>query len=97
MKNHKASTSNKKSIANEKQIYADRQILNKKNPEFERRQLYTDQEASAYLRISQITLWRLRKAGKISFHRMGSKIIYTSDDLENYLQSTKKEAFGCNA
>jgi predicted ATPase len=94
MKKHKDSTSNKKSIANEKQISADRQILNKKNQEFERRKIYTEREASAYLRLSLVTLWRLRKAGKINFHRFNSKIIYTSDDLENYLESTKRNAFG---
>jgi predicted site-specific integrase-resolvase len=56
---------------------------------------YTDKEAADYLRISQVTLWRLRKAGKISFRRAASKIIYTQADLENYLQSTKREAFAC--
>ncbi len=56
-------------------------------------QIYTDKEASDYLRISQVTLWRERKKGKISFRRAASKIIYTQTDLDNYLQSTKREAF----
>ncbi len=58
------------------------------------KQIYTDKEASDYLRISQVTLWRERKKGKISFRRAASKIIYTQADLENYLESTKRNAFG---
>ncbi len=57
------------------------------------KQIYTDKEASDYLRISQVTLWRERKKGKISFRRAASKIIYTLDDLETYLESTKRNAF----
>jgi hypothetical protein len=93
MTNDKVSISNEKSPANEKQISVDRQILINKNQEFERRQIFTDKEASLYLRISQITLWRLRKTGKISFHRAASKIIYTQADLDSYLESTKRNAF----
>ncbi len=68
----------------------DKRIMNEK-------QIYTDREAAEYMRISQVTLWRLRKTGKISFRRAASKIIYTQLDLENYLDSTKREAFACAA
>ncbi|MCA1622728.1 MAG: helix-turn-helix domain-containing protein [Acidobacteria bacterium] len=81
----------------EKQISHDRQQLINKNQEIERRQNFTDKEAAAYLRISQVTLWRERKKGKISFRRAASKIIYTQADLDNYLQSTKRDAFACAA
>ena len=84
-------------MMNEKQISNDRQLLINKNEEIERRQIFTDKEASDYLRISQVTLWRLRKTGKISFRRASSKIIYTKNDLEIYLESTKREAFACAA
>jgi predicted site-specific integrase-resolvase len=57
-------------------------------------QIYTDKEASDYLRISQVTLWRERKKGKISFRRVASKIVYLQEDLENYLNRNKREAFG---
>jgi hypothetical protein len=78
----------------EKQISNDRQRLIDKNQEIERRQNFTDKEASDYLRISQVTLWRLRRDGMISFHRAASKIIYTRGDLDQYLESTKRSAFG---
>ena len=57
------------------------------------KQIFTDKEAADYLRISQVTLWRERKKGKISFRRAASKIVYTQKDLENYLESTKRNAF----
>jgi len=57
------------------------------------KQIYTDKEASSYLRISQVTLWRERKKGKISFCRVASKLVYLQEDLENYLNRNKREAF----
>jgi predicted site-specific integrase-resolvase len=59
--------------------------------------LYTDKEAAAFLRISQVTLWRERKKGAISFSLIGSKIIYERGDLENYLRRTKQNAVACAA
>jgi hypothetical protein len=58
------------------------------------KRIYTDKEASSFLRISQVTLWRERKAGKITFRRVASKIVYLQEDLENYLNRNKREAFG---
>ncbi len=58
------------------------------------KQIYTDKEASNYLRISQVTLWRERKKGRIDFRRVASKIVYLKEDLENYLNRNKREAFG---
>lgn len=94
MRNEKISTSDQKSPISEKQISGDHQILINKNQEFELQQLFTQRETCLRLRISQVTLWRLRKAGKISFHRVASKIIYTQADLDSYLESTKRDAFG---
>ncbi|HEX8734999.1 MAG TPA: helix-turn-helix domain-containing protein [Pyrinomonadaceae bacterium] len=58
------------------------------------KQIYTDKEASDFLRISQVTLWRERKKGKIAFRRVASKIVYLKEDLENYLNQNKRDAFG---
>lgn len=55
--------------------------------------IFTDKEASEYLRISQVTLWRERKARKITFRRVASKIIYLLEDLENYLERSKRNAY----
>jgi hypothetical protein len=55
-------------------------------------QIFTDKEASAFLRLSQVSLWRLRKAGKITFRRVASKIVYLREDLDSYLETNKREA-----
>ena len=57
-------------------------------------QIYTDKEASELLGISQVTLWRERKKGKITFRRIASKIIYLQQDIDEYLERNKREAFG---
>ena len=53
---------------------------------------FTSKEASRFLRISAVTLWRERKAGRISFRRIASKVVFTRQDLENYLERNKHEA-----
>ncbi len=78
---------------NEKQISSDQKQINQSNETIRERELFTDKEAAEYLRISQVTLWRERKAGKISFRRAASKIIYTHDDLLDYLERNKRNFF----
>mgnify|MGYP002780663670 CR=1 FL=1 len=58
------------------------------------KQIFTNKEASSYLGISQVTLWRERKKGKIAFRRIASKIVYLKQDIEEYLERNKREAFG---
>ncbi len=83
-------------MTNETQISTDRQMLIDKNNRNDQRQIFTDREAADYLRIGQTTLWRLRKKGKISYRRASAKLIYTRDDLDNYLEGTKSDAFAVN-
>ena len=49
------------------------------------RHLFSDGEAATYLRMSKVSLWRARRAGRINFLRIAGKIFYTSDDLDKYL------------
>lgn len=58
------------------------------------REIYTTNEAASFLRISTVTLWRERKKGRITFRRVSSKVVYLREDLENYLNRNKREAFG---
>ncbi len=78
----------------EKQISTNQQVSEEKKSVNADREIYTDKEASEYLRISQVTLWRERKKGKICFRRVASKIVYLRKDLEGYLNRNKREAFG---
>ena len=54
--------------------------------------IYTEREASELLRISTVTLWRERKKRKISFRRIAGKIVYLSQDIDEYLESIKRPA-----
>lgn len=56
------------------------------------KEIYTDKEASQFLRLSQVSLWRLRKEGKITFRRVASKIVYLREDLDAYLERNKRQA-----
>jgi len=58
------------------------------------KQIFTDKEASKFLGISQVTLWRERKKGKITFRRIASKVFYLKQDIDEYLERNKREAFG---
>jgi len=51
--------------------------------------LFTNREASAYLRMSEVTLWRERSAGRLGFRRCANKILYTLDHLNSYLETVK--------
>ncbi len=68
--------------------------ISERNLEVMMSQLLTEKEAAVFLRISGVTLWRERTKGKIAFHRVASRIVYTQEDLENYLNRNKREAFG---
>jgi hypothetical protein len=57
------------------------------------KKLFTEKEASEFLRISPVTLWRERKARKITFRRVASKVMYLLEDLENYLERSKRNAY----
>ena len=81
---------------NEKQISNDDVLLPDEKQPIEKRELFTNKEASEYLRISQVTLWRERKAGRITFRRVASKIVYLREDLETYLNRNKRAASGEN-
>ena len=54
--------------------------------------IFTSKEACLLLKISPVTLWRERKAGRISFRRIASKVMFTRQDLELYLERNKQEA-----
>lgn len=54
--------------------------------------ILTQTEAAELLGISSVTLWRERKAGRISFRRIASKVVFTSEDISEYLERHKTKA-----
>lgn len=56
-------------------------------------EIYSINEAAKYLRISRVTLYRIRESGKISFRRIGAgRIVFTQNDLKEYLKRQKTNA-----
>lgn len=63
----------------------------------EETQIFTTKEAADFLRVASVTLWRERKAGRLTFRRVGGgKVIYTRQDLLDYLESQKRAAYATN-
>ena len=54
------------------------------------RKVYTEQEACKYLRLSSVTLWRLRRTGQITHRRALGKILYTQADLDGFIESVQR-------
>ncbi|MEZ5425249.1 MAG: helix-turn-helix domain-containing protein [Pyrinomonadaceae bacterium] len=51
--------------------------------------IFSNAEAVDYLGLSPTTLWRERKAGKISFRKFGNKVAFTKKDLDDYIEQGK--------
>jgi excisionase family DNA binding protein len=49
-------------------------------------QLIAEKEAATLLGISRLTLLRQRKDGKISFVRIGSRVLYRRTDLDHFVE-----------
>jgi excisionase family DNA binding protein len=53
----------------------------------------TTKEAASYLRVSQMTLFRWVKSGKLNSYKLGNAVRFTKEDLEAVAKpSLKKEA-----
>lgn len=50
---------------------------------------YSESEAAAYLKRSKTTMWRLRRDGAISYTKYGAKVVYTEDDLKQFLNNNR--------
>jgi len=56
-------------------------------------QVFTEPEAANWLRVSRITLQRIRLRGEISFSRVGgTRVVYTIKNLTDYLASCERKA-----
>jgi excisionase family DNA binding protein len=47
--------------------------------------LLTKKQAGEVLKISPVTIDRLRKTGKIGFRKIGVKVFFTEDDIEKFI------------
>lgn len=55
-------------------------------------ELLTDKEAAQFLRLSPLTLWRLRKRGELPFVRLATKLLYRRTDLIAFIERNQRNA-----
>lgn len=54
--------------------------------------LMTDKEAATFLRLSPLTLWRLRKRGELPFVRLATKLLYRRSDLIAFIDRNQRNS-----
>lgn len=52
--------------------------------------LLSEPEAAKRCGVSRITLLRARKAGKICFYRIGTRVLFSEAHIENFLASVEE-------
>jgi excisionase family DNA binding protein len=52
--------------------------------------LLSEREAAVRCGISRITLLRIRKAGRIGFYRIGTRVLFSQVQLEEFLASVEE-------
>lgn len=67
-------------------------IIFLKEPIMDPIRIFTAEEVCRLLGVSAVTLWRERKAGRISFRRIASKIIFTEADILEFLERNRNAA-----
>ncbi len=53
--------------------------------------LLSESEAASLLRMHRITLLRLRQRGKINHYRVGGRIRYTTEHLQDFLERSQRQ------
>lgn len=56
--------------------------------------LFDVKTTSARLSISQPTIRRLVKTGKLKFHRIGDRVLFSEDDILSFIKSCSFETTG---
>ena len=51
--------------------------------------LYTEEDVLKMTGLGRVTLWRLRKAGKLPYRKIGVRIRYGQDDIDAFLENVK--------
>lgn len=55
-------------------------------------ELMSEAEAARRCGISRITLLRLRKAGRIAFYRLGTRILFSESHINTFLNDVERKA-----
>lgn len=60
------------------------------NTDHQKQPLLSEKQAAEMLGISSLTLLRLRNSAKISFYRIGRRILFSGDQITEYLESVRQ-------
>jgi excisionase family DNA binding protein len=52
--------------------------------------LLSEKEAAAMLGVSRLTLLRLRNSARISFYRIGRRVLFSADQIVDYLETVRQ-------
>jgi excisionase family DNA binding protein len=52
--------------------------------------LLSEQEAATHCGVSRITLLRARKAGRIRFYRIGTRVLFSQAHIQEFLASVEE-------
>lgn len=70
------------------------ELLNKEyRPSLNGKRFYTDTQLADKLNVTKRTLQEYRDAGIISFYRLDGKILYSEDDIDDFLKSTYRPKY----
>lgn len=50
----------------------------------------SEKDAQLYTRLSRATLAKARYGGKLTFRQFGRKVLYTKQDLDNYIKANSQ-------
>ncbi|MFN7931086.1 MAG: helix-turn-helix domain-containing protein [Blastocatellia bacterium] len=55
--------------------------------------VFSEKEFCRRVGLSRVSVWRLRKAGKISYLQIGGSVKYTMRHVEEFLQAHERAAY----
>jgi excisionase family DNA binding protein len=56
-------------------------------------ELYTKKQAAAVLKISTVTIDRLRHSGALPYRKIGAQVRFLPEDLQKYLETSLGSAW----
>lgn len=62
------------------------------NTDADNKGLMSEVEAARRCGVSRITLLRMRKAGKIGFYRIGTRVLFSESHINEFLSRVERKA-----
>lgn len=53
------------------------------------KRLYSEADMIKITGLSRVTLWRLRKEGKLPYRQVGARVLYGEDDVQAFFDNIK--------